>query len=88
MSDLQKGWTMAQAKRDFGLGLLCSFELHWLLDAWVLFLVSSVPVAGFSAPLLDARTQSTRRYKTADAALRSAAEVGFRIPVLCLKGVV
>lgn len=86
MSDLAKGWTMAQAKRDFGLGLLRSFELHWWIDAWVVFLVSSVPVAGFSAPLLDARTESPRRFKTADAAVRSAQEVGFRVSVLMLKG--
>lgn len=74
-------WTMAQAKRDFAAGYLQGFELANLgpmLKAWVVRLDGN---AG-TGELVDARSKEPREFKTLDAAVRAAEEVGFRVHVL------
>lgn len=74
-------YTLDQAKRDRQLGYLVKYELHRQpLDraGWsVLF--SDGTNSGF---LADARTKTTRVFKTLDAAVNAVEQVGFSVDLL------
>ncbi|AOJ44301.1 hypothetical protein WJ28_11705 [Burkholderia thailandensis] len=71
-------WTMAQAKRDFGIGYLTGFQFERLAlasDVWL------VRLAGGTArgALVDARSRSPRQFKSLDAAVAAVEQIGFRV---------
>lgn len=72
--------TMAQAKRDFGLGHLKTFKLTRvpMSENWGVFLGSGA-AAGW---LIDARTKGPREFKTLDAAVSALHQIGFQITEL------
>lgn len=74
-------YTMDQAKRDRQLGYLVKFELHrqpFDKAGWsVLF--SDGTNSGF---LADARTKTTRVFKTLDTAVNAVEQVGFSVDLL------
>ena len=74
-------YTIDQAKRDHQLGYLVAYEFHRQpLDkpGWsVLF--SDGTNSGF---LADARTKTTRVFKTLDAAVNAVEQVGFSVDLL------
>lgn len=74
-------WTMAQAKRDFEIGYLSGFTF-WRSVAegqpWTVGLRGGTA----SGHLVDARTKTTREFKTLDAAVRAVEEIGFECKAL------
>jgi len=75
--------TMAQAKRDFGIGYLRGFSiLRDVADmsgnprGWNLDLEDINGRRGF---LVDARTKTVRVFKTLDAAVAALEEIGFQV---------
>jgi hypothetical protein len=75
--------TMAQAKRDFGIGYLRSFtilrdvnDLSLASPGWNLDLEDMNGRRGF---LVDARTKTVRVFKTLDAAVSALEEIGFQV---------
>jgi hypothetical protein len=71
-------WTMAQAKRDFARGVLASAEIKWfgLGMGYGLLLTSKLAGEG-SGLLVDARGRKPRQFRTADAVIVTAREIGF-----------
>lgn len=82
-------YTMAQAKRDFERGLLVGFEVRFISSktpygtteqGWILTLEASKTVEGylgFLGDLVDARSKEERVFKTLDAAISAARQIGF-----------
>lgn len=75
-------WTMAQAKRDFPLGIVKG----WRIDAipmqpgcWGVVLLGFAHTDG---PLVDVRSKEVRCFKTLDAAVGALVEIGFRVESL------
>lgn len=69
--------TLGQAKRDFELGALkaCSIHRAPFLPGWFLTLMyNGVPVH-----LVDARGKTPRVFKTLDAAVAAAEQIGFKV---------
>lgn len=73
--------TMAEAKRLFSLGIFekVLFATGFGDEDWT---VTFVDGKGSSASLLPAKSRSPRIFKTLDAAVRAAREVGFKVSVL------
>lgn len=73
-------YTMEQAKRDFQLGYLASFQIHRQpLDAgWSVVLSDG----SNSGPLVDARTRQPRAFKSLDSAVSALEQVGFSVDFL------
>lgn len=73
--------TMAEAKRLFSMGVLekVLFATGFGDEDWV---VTFVDAKGSSCSLLPAKSRSPRIFKTLDAAVRAAREVGFKVSVL------
>lgn len=81
-SDMTK-WTMAQAKRDFEIGYLSGVRFWRSIadgEPW------TVGLEGGSARghLVDARSKQVREFKTLDAAIRAAEEIGFEVKALTI----
>lgn len=78
-------WTMAQAKRDFENGHLVGVEFATAFGepGWCLILTGS-GLAGRGG-LVDARSHKTRVFKTLDAAVSAAREIGFEVVALTVK---
>jgi len=74
------GFTMAQAKRDFQIGYMETFQIHRVAvgTGWIVFLKAGTN----RGPLLQARGQLTRGFKTLDAAVAAVEEIGFKVEVL------
>lgn len=77
-------YTMAQAKRDFDRGYLLGFELQRVPmgAGWGLNLFEKGDGLRIGHQLVDARTKRVRFFKTADAAIRAAEQIGFRFNFL------
>lgn len=75
--------TMAEAKRDFQGAYLRTFYVLADLEpgCWNLDLEDINGRRGF---LVDARTRQPRSFKTADAAITAANEIGFEVKALAL----
>ena len=71
------GMTVAHAKRNFEFGFLTGFSIDACHEGWLLLLRQK----GYSIdlPLLDARQNEPRVFKTLDAAVSAAASVGFEV---------
>jgi hypothetical protein len=76
--------TLAKAKDHFRHDLLKGFEIHRVSNLLVLFLNYRDQASGVA--LVDARSKTTRSFKTFDAAVRAAEEIGFEVNVLFSKG--
>ena len=79
------GFTMAQAKRDFEMGYMETFniqrETFCVLPQqphWVVFLKAGTN----RGPLLAARGGRAREFKTIDAAVAAIEQIGFRVEAL------
>lgn len=76
-----KTWTMAQAKSDFDRGLLRGTTIHFYEIMgecnYTVTLDSTLALDG-SGDLIDARTKTTRQFKTMDAAHSAIRQIGFR----------
>lgn len=76
--------TVAQAKRDYGIGYLTQYEIkRWDLTTggrggWFVWLGKGNG-AGW---LVDARHKEPRQFRTLDAAVAAVEEIGFRVNVL------
>lgn len=70
-------WTMAQAKRDFSIGYLTSFniERNKLSGGWYVVLHGGSAVG----PLLDVRSKEPRLFKTLDALVSAMEQIGFTV---------
>lgn len=76
-------WTIAEAKRDFARGLLSAFEITadpMQPGQW--FLVLKAPKLGEEGVLLAAYPRQVRVFKTADAAVHAAQQIGFTVHAL------
>jgi hypothetical protein len=73
-------WTIAQAKRDFSLGVLTSFRIEKspMSDGWNVMLYAGLNI-GY---LVDARLKSRRDFITLDALVSSLRKIGFSVVVL------
>jgi hypothetical protein len=73
-------WTMAQAKRDFMIGYLESYEIEraFIGQGWVVRFKGGTN----RGPLVDARSHEARIFKTLDAAVVAIEQVGFRVDAL------
>lgn len=71
-------WTLAQAKRDFDMGLLTDWRLHQhaMSDGWVVQLVGPKMAVG---PLVEVRAKTIRVFKTLDAAVGILRDIGFQV---------
>ena len=71
------GMTVAHAKRNFEFGFLTGFSIDASAGGWILLLRQK----GYSIdlPLLDARHNEPRLFKTLDAAVSAAESVGFEV---------
>jgi hypothetical protein len=71
------GMTVAHAKRNFEFGFLTGFSIDSTVGGWLLLLKQK----GYSIdlPLLDARQNEPRIFKTLDAAVSAAESVGFDV---------
>lgn len=71
-------WTMAQAKRDFGIGYLTGFQFERVALGSGLWLVR---LSGGTARgvLVDARSKTWREFKSLDAAVAAVEQIGFRV---------
>ena len=80
-----KSWTMAQAKRDFENGFLVGVEFVPAFGepGWC-FILTGAGTAG-RGRFVDARNHETRVFKTLDAAVSAAREIGFQVQGLTLK---
>ena len=80
MSDWLYAWTMAEAKRDFHMGYMKGFTLEReaMGQGWYL----SLKHAKGTGPLIDAREKQPRTFRTSDAAIAAAEQVGFRVVAL------
>lgn len=80
-------FTMAQAKRDFARGFLDSAEIKWLGlgNGYGLILTSKLGMDG-TGFLIDAKQHQPRRFKTADACIEAAKQIGFRASSLKIEG--
>lgn len=72
-------YTMAQAKRDFTRGFLASAEIKWLGlgNGYGLIVTSKLGMDG-SGFLIDAKQHQPRQFKTADACIQAAKQIGFQ----------
>lgn len=70
-------WTLAQAKREFALGLIVSYDLERAIlgAGWHLMLRTASDV-GY---LVDARDKSPRLFKSLDSAVSAVEAVGFGV---------
>jgi len=71
-------FTMAQAKRDFSIGLLTDFHIQRVVmgSGWCVWLGG----AGYHrGPLVDARSNKLREFKTLDAAVSALEQIGFKV---------
>jgi hypothetical protein len=73
-------WTLAQAKRDYEIGYLDTFELIKapMEDRWIIHLKAGLT----TGPLVDARKKSPRTYTTLDAAISTLQQIGFKVEYL------
>lgn len=74
--------TMAQAKREFELGMHRGFRIDRINQLnYVVLLYSTIatPNTKHSETLDDARTRQPRAFKTLDAAVRSLEMIGFKV---------
>jgi hypothetical protein len=80
MEEWMFSWTMAEAKRDFKMGHLKGFTLEREVmgDGWYLTLKHG----GGVGPLVDAREKQPRMFRSLDAAIAAAEQVGFRVVAL------
>lgn len=80
-------YTMAQAKRDFERGFLASAEIKWLgLGNGYGLIVTSKLGMDDSGFLIDAKKHQPRQFKTADACIEAAKQIGFRAANLMIEG--
>ena len=79
---VDRTWTMAEAKRDFGYGLLADYGMQRVMGEW------SVVLSGTSmrGALVDARGKTPRMFKTLDAAVSALEQIGFSVQSM-VKGV-
>lgn len=74
-------WTMAQAKYDFGRGLIVSASIQRHFDGvrpyFTVSLKSSLRSETDVGQLIDARKKVPRPFKTMDAACSAVVQVGF-----------
>lgn len=73
-------WTMDLAKRDFKIGYLEGFHIERapMLPGWHLILKGGTR----RGPLVDAREEQPRLFKTLDAAVAVLERIGFRVESL------
>jgi len=80
-------FTMAEAKRDFARGALSGAEMRWmgLGVGYALWLTCRLwpDESGF---LVDAKRREPRRFRTADACIKAAREIGFEAEMLKVQG--
>ena len=74
-------WTMAQAKREFSMCSLKAYRLerHGISSGWYVIFKETDGLAG---PLVNARENSPRLFKTLDAAVVALEQVGFVVEML------
>jgi hypothetical protein len=69
--------TLAEAKRDFRMGLIKGARIY---EHMGVLLVELQYVPAVSSPVLaDARSRQARQFKSYDTALRAVREVGFKV---------
>jgi len=80
-------FTMAQAKRDSARGLLVGAEIRWMgLGVGYGLWLDSILGARESGFLVDAKRREPRRFRTADACIKAAREIGFEAEMLKVQG--
>lgn len=70
-------WTLALAKRDFGVGYLTDFHIERapMVSGWVVQLRGGTN----RGPLVDARSKTARVFKTLDSAVAAIESIGFKV---------
>lgn len=73
-------FTMAQAKRDFHSGHMETFHIQRVVlsSGWSIWLKAGT----IRGPLLAARGNEAREFKTLDAAVAAVEQIGFKVEVL------
>ena len=74
------GFTMAQAKRDFYSGHMETFHIQRVVlgSGWWVWLKAGT----IRGPLLSARGNEAREFKTLDAAVAAVEQIGFKVESL------
>lgn len=75
--------TMAQAKRDFQIGYLTTFDIEAVpmsQSEWCLILKGG----SLRAVLHDAKGKAPRHFKTLDAVIAAATDIGFKVQGLTM----
>lgn len=90
---INMNFTMAQAKRDFVRGYIIEAEIKWLglglgyglvlTHRIVDITVGNLDARGF---LVDAKQHQPRQFKTADACIQAAKQIGFLAKNLRIEG--
>lgn len=70
-------FTMAQAKRDFKIGYLETFEIHRsiMFTGWNVILKGGTR----KGPLVTARGSQAREFRTLDSAVSAVESIGFKV---------
>ena len=76
--------TMAEAKRDFGFGLIKGAKIYNQMGYLIVELQYSANLE--ERFLTDARDKLARQFKTYDAAIRACEQVGFKVDGVAVLG--
>jgi hypothetical protein len=67
-------WNLKEAKKDFDLGRLTSFDIEFLFGSYRIVLRS---IGGYSGYLVDYRDNETRDFKDLNSVIKTLQKVGF-----------